>query len=154
MSSKKNIINKNILRSYFEELNLQKHLTIQATEPNKVPKNKKIYLNCFAKDNLNSNQNNINTHKITDNKKKKSFSLYKNYPTRNTVNLNNKYMSLSRDKKNSKIILNCEEVNNLKNKLKFNLLFKDYKSSKKLVSNGSTRKSSDASPNDGCHQVE
>ena len=85
--------------------------------------------------------------------KKKSFSLYKNSANKNHSILYKKYASLSKNKRKRKIVLNCDESNNQKNKVKFNL-FKDYKSSKKILSNGSTRKSSDASPNEGNHQTE
>ena len=150
MSSKKNLINKNLLKNYFEELNQQRHLQIIATDSNQLPKNKKIYLKCLTKENKKPNQNNIITMKNGDTKKK-SFSFYKNNIDKNHLNLYKKYASLSKNKKKRKIILNCDEMNNLKNKIKLNL-FKDYKSSKKILSNGSTRKSSDASPNDGGHQ--
>jgi hypothetical protein len=49
MSSKKNLINKNLLKNYFEELNQQRHLQIIATDSNQLPKNKKIYLKCLTK---------------------------------------------------------------------------------------------------------
>ena len=152
MSAKKNLINQNLLKNYFEELNLQKHLKIPSTESNQQTKGKKIYLNCINKENKKPNHNNIIPMKNKD-IKKKSFSLYKNYVEKHPINSNKKYASLSKNKIKHKIVLNCDELNNIKNKIKVNL-FKDYKTSKKILSNGSTRKSSDASPNEGCHQAE
>ena len=155
MSSRKNTFNKTILKNYFEELNLQRHLKILSTDLNHATKNKKIYLNCLTKENINPKQNNINTMKNKE-IKKKSFSLYKSSANKNPTNLYKKYASLSKNKKKRKIVLNCDESNNQKNKVKFNL-FKDYKISKKILSNGSTRKSSDASPNEqneGNHQTD
>ena len=152
MSSRKNTFNKTTLKNYFEELNLQRHLKILGTDLKHATKNKKIYLNCLKKDNIKPKQNNINTMKNKE-IKKKSFSLYKNSANKNPSILYKKYASLSKNKRKRKIVLNCDESNNQKNKVKFNL-FKDYKSSKKILSNGSTRKSSDASPNEGNHQTE
>ena len=152
MSSKKPSINKSLLKSYFEELNHQKHLKILATESNQVKKSKKIYVNCLSTGKKKPNQNNINTMKNQE-IKKKSFSIYKNSVDKNPLKLYKKYASLSKNKKKRKIILNCDEVNNKKNQIKLNL-FKEYISSKKILSNGSTRKSSDASPNEGNHQAE
>ena len=146
MSSKKNIINKELLKSYFEELNHQKHLKILATDTNQVPKQKKIYLNCLSTDKKKPKQNNINTMKNQE-PKKKSFSLYKKSVNKNPFNLYKKFSSLSKNKKKRKIVLKCDEMNNKKNQIKLNF-FMDYKSSKKILSNGSTRKSSDASPNE------
>ena len=146
MSSKKNIINKELLKSYFEELNHQKHLKILATDTNQVPKQKKIYLNCLSTDKKKPKQNNINTMKNQE-PKKKSFSLYKKSVDKNPFNLYKKFSSLSKNKKKRKIVLKCDEMNNKKNQIKLNF-FMDYKSSKKILSNGSTRKSSDASPNE------
>ena len=151
MSSKKNSKNKNLLKNYFEEINPQRHLKIYATEANHQKKNKKIYLNCLNKEN--PNQNNINTVRYNDTKKK-SFSLYKNYANKNPIPPYKRFISLSNNKNKSKIILNCDEMNNKKNQIKLNL-FMNYHSSKKILSNGSTRKSSDASPPmDPCHQTE
>ena len=149
-SSKKNLKNKYSLKSYFEEHNPQKHLKILATETSHTRKTKKIYLNCLNKEN--PNQNNINTIKFKDTKKK-SFSLYKNYVDKNPIPTSKRYISLSNNKNKNKIILNCDEINNKKNQIKLNL-FKNYKSSKLILSNGSTRKSSDASPNEQSHQAE
>ena len=146
MSSKKNLINKELLKSYFEELNHQKHLKILATDSNQVPKQKKIYLNCLSTDKKKPKQNNINTMKNQE-PKKKSFSLYKKSVDKNPFNLYKKFSSLSKNKKKRKIVLKCDEMNNKKNQIKLNF-FMDYKSSKKILSNGSTRKSSDASPNE------
>ena len=146
MSSKKNLINKELLKSYFEELNHQKHLKIPATDSNQVPKQKKIYLNCLSTDKKKPKQNNINTMKNQE-PKKKSFSLYKKSVDKNSFNLYKKFSSLSKNKKKRKIVLKCDEMNNKKNQIKLNF-FMDYKSSKKILSNGSTRKSSDASPNE------
>ena len=146
MSSKKNIINKELLKSYFEELNRQKHLKILATDTNQVTKQKKIYLNCLSTDKKKPKQNNINTMKNQE-PKKKSFSLYKKSVDKNPFNLYKKFSSLSKNKKKRKIVLKCDEMNNKKNQIKLNF-FMDYKSSKKILSNGSTRKSSDASPNE------
>ena len=151
MSSKKNTLNKNIIVNYFDELNHQRHLKIHATELNHKTKNKKIYLNCLTKENIKSKQNNLNTM-CNKESKKKSFSLYKNAANNILINLYKKYSSLSKNKKKKKIVLNCDENNNQK-KVKFNL-FKDYKSPKKLLSNGSTRKSSNASPNERCHKTD
>ena len=151
MSSKKNSKNKNLLKNYFEDLNPQRHLKIFATEANHQKKNKKIYLNCLNKEN--PNQNNINTIRYNDTKKK-SFSLYKNYANKNPIPTYKRFIGLSNNKNKSKIILNCDEMNNKKNQIKLNL-FMNYHSSKKILSNGSTRKSSDASPPmDSCHQTE
>ena len=149
-SSKKNLKNKYSLKSYFEEHNPQKHLKILATETSHTRKTKKIYLNCLNKEN--PNQNNINTIKFKD-AKKKSFSLYKNYVDKNPIPTSKRYISLSNNKNKNKIILNCDEINNKKDQIKLNL-FKNYKSSKLILSNGSTRKSSDASPNEQSHQAE
>ena len=146
MSSKKNLINKELLKSYFEELNHQKHLKIPATDSNQVPKQKKIYLNCLSTDKKKPKQNNINTMKNQE-PKKKSFSLYKKSVDKNSFNLYKKFSSLSKNKKKRKIVLKCDEMNIKKNQIKLNF-FMDYKSSKKILSNGSTRKSSDASPNE------
>ena len=143
MSSKKIAINKNILKNYFEELNLQTHLKLLTNESIYASKNKKIYLNCLTKDNLRPKLNNIN--KIGD--RKKSYSLYKNKEDKNSSNLYKKYASVSKNKKMRKIVLNCDENKSKKNKFKFNFL-KEFTSSNKILSNGSTRKSSDASPND------
>ena len=85
--------------------------------------------------------------------KKKSFSLYKNYIDKNPFNLYKKFSSLSKNKKKRKIVLNCNDVINKKDQIKLNL-FKEYMPSKKIISNGSTRKSSDASPNEVKHQTE
>jgi serine/threonine protein phosphatase PrpC len=79
--------------------------------------------------------------------KKKSFSLYKKSVDKNSFNLYKKFSSLSKNKKKRKIVLKCDEMNIKKNQIKLNF-FMDYKSSKKILSNGSTRKSSDASPNE------
>ena len=146
MSSKKNLINKEPPKSYFEELNHQKHLKILAADSNQVPKQKKIYLNCLSTDKKKPKQNNINTMKNQE-PKKKSFSLYKKSVDKNPFNLYKKFSSLSKNKKKRKIVLKCDEMNNKKNQIKLNF-FMDYKSSKKILSNGSTRKSSDASPNE------
>ena len=143
MSSKKIAINKNILKNYFEELNLQTHLKLLTNESIYASKNKKIYLNCLTKDNLRPKLNNIN--KIGD--RKKSYSLYKNKEDKNSSNLYKKYASVSKNKKMRKIVLNCDENKSKKNKFKFNFL-KEFTSSNKILSNGSTRKSSEASPND------
>ena len=75
MSSKKNFINRNLLKSYFEELNHQRHLKIFATDSNQTSKPKKIYLNCLSTEKKKSEEYNINTMKNNDSKKK-SFSLY------------------------------------------------------------------------------
>ena len=144
MSSKKIIFKKNSLKNYFEELNLQTHLKLLENESNYANKNKKIYLNCLTKDNVRENRYNTNIIKDT---KKKSYSLYKSKPEKSPLNLYKKNATLSKNKKNGKIVLDCEENKTKKNKVKFNFL-NEYKSSKKLLSNGSTRKSSDASPND------
>ena len=149
MSTKKNL-KKNSLKNYFEELNLQTHLKLLATESIYASKNKKIYLNCLNKDNIRPNRYNINTIKDT---KKKSYSLYKSKPEKSPLNLYKKYASLSKNKNTRKIILNCDENKNQKNKFKFNFL-KEYTSSKKILSNGSTRKSSDASPNDASNYIQ
>ena len=146
MSSKKNLINKEPPKSYFEELNHQKHLKILAADSNQVPKQKKIYLNCLSTDKKKPKQNNINTMKNQE-PKKKSFSLYKKSVDKNSFNLYKKFSSLSKNKKKRKIVLKCDEMNIKKNQIKLNF-FMDYKSSKKILSNGSTRKSSDASPNE------
>ena len=84
MSSKKNLINKDLLKSYFEELNHQKHIKILATDSNQASKQKKIYLNCLSTDKNRHNQNNINTMKNQE-PKKKSFSLYKNNMDKNPL---------------------------------------------------------------------
>ena len=131
MSSKKPSINKSLLKSYFEELNHQKHLKILATESNQVKKSKKIYVNCLSTGKKKPNQNNINTMKNQE-IKKKSFSIYKNSVDKNPLKLYKKYASLSKNKKKRKIILNCDEVNNKKNQIKLNL-FKEYISSKKNI---------------------
>ena len=144
MSSKKIAINKNLLKNYFEELNLQTHLKLLTNESIYASKNKKIYLNCLTKGDLRPKLNNINKIGGT---KKKSYSLYKNKDDKNSSNLYKKYASVSKNKKMRKIVLNCDENKNQKNKFKFNFL-KEYTSSKKILSNGSTRKSSDASPTD------
>ena len=146
MSSKKNLINKDLLKSYFEELNHQKHIKILATDSNQTSKQKKIYLNCLSTDKNRHNQNNINTMKNQE-PKKKSFSLYKNHVDKNPLDLYKKFASQSKNKKKRKIVLKCDEMNAKKNNIKLNF-FMDYKSSKKILSNGSTRKSSDASPNE------
>jgi len=112
MSSKKNIINKELLKSYFEELNHQKHLKILATDTNQVPKQKKIYLNCLSTDKKKPKQNNINTMKNQE-PKKKSFSLYKKSVDKNPFNLQGNNIN-----SNNNIKLNpnnSNEVNNLNN---------------------------------------
>ena len=81
---------------------------------------------------------------------KKRVSLYID---KNPFNLYKKFSSLSKNKKKRKIVLNCNDVNNKKDQIKLNI-FKEYMLSKKILSNGSTRKSSDASPNEGNHQTE
>ena len=144
MSTKKITFKKNSLKNYFEELNLQTHLKLLTNESNNTSKNKKIYLNCLNKDNPRNNRYNTNTNKGT---KKKSYSLYKSQPEKSPLNLYKKKVSLSTNKRKEKIVLNCDENKNQKTKFKFNFL-KEYTSSKKILSNGSTRKSSDASPND------
>ena len=141
MSAKKKIIERNLLKNYFEELNHPNYLKMMKTESNQKHKTKKIYLNCETKDNINRDKNN---NKSKSNKK--SFSLYKNYVEKNQINLYTKYASSSKKKKNRKIVLNCEDK--IKTKLNF---FKEFKTAKKILSNGSTRKSSDASPNEGLH---
>ena len=144
MSTKKITFKKNSLKNYFEELNLQTHLKLLTNESNNASKNKKIYLNCLNKDNPRNNRYNTNTNKGT---KKKSYSLYKSQPEKSPLNLYKKKVSLSTNKRKEKIVLNCDENKTQKTKFKFNFL-KEYTSSKKILSNGSTRKSSDASPND------
>ena len=145
MSSKKITLKKNSLKNYFEELNLQTHLKLLTNESIYASKNKKIYLNCSKKENIKPEQYNINTIKDT---RKKSYSLYKNNANKNPFNIYKKYASLSKNKNKEKIVLNCDENQKKKNNLKI-YLSKEYKSSKLILSNGSTRKSSDASPNDG-----
>ena len=145
MSSKKITLKKNSLKNYFEELNLQTHLKLLTNESIYASKNKKIYLNCSTKENIKPKQYNINTIKDT---RKKSYSLYKNNANKNPFNIYKKYASLSKNKNKEKIVLNCDENQKKKNNLKI-YLSKEYKSSKLILSNGSTRKSSDASPNDG-----
>ena len=144
MSTKKITFKKNSLKNYFEELNLQTHLKLLANESNNASKNKKIYLNCLNKDNTRPNRYNTNTIKGT---KKKSYSLYNSQPEKSPLNTYKKKVSLSTNKRKEKIVLNCDENKIQKTKFKFNFL-KEYTSSKKILSNGSTRKSSDASPND------
>ena len=109
MSSKKNLINKEPPKSYFEELNHQKHLKILAADSNQVPKQKKIYLNCLSTDKKKPKQNNINTMKNQE-PKKKSFSLYKKSVDKNSFNLYKKFSSLSKNKKKRKIVLKCDEI--------------------------------------------
>ena len=146
MSAKKNLINNNFFRNYFEDINHQKYNKILSTESNIKTKSNKIYLNCYNV----KEKNNINIMKLNNKSKspKKSFSLYKKFVEKNPLNLYTKYSSVSKNKnkKNRKIILNCDD----KVKIKLNL-FKEFKTTKKILSNGSTRKSSDASPNDGLH---
>ena len=119
MSSKKNLINKDLLKSYFEELNHQKHIKILATDSNQTSKQKKIYLNCLSTDKNRHNQNNINTMKNQE-PKKKSFSLYKNHMDKNPLNLYKKFASQSKNKKKRKIVLKCDEMNAKKNNIKLN----------------------------------
>ena len=147
MSTKKITLKKNNLKNYFEELNLQTHLKLLTNESIYASKNKKIYLDCLNKEYIRPNRYNINNINTIKDTKKKSYSLYKSKPEKSPLNLYKKYASLPKNRKKGKIVLNCDENKSQKNKFKFNFL-NEYASSKKILSNGSTRKSSDASPND------
>ena len=147
MSTKKITLKKNNLKNYFEELNLQTHLKLLTNESIYASKNKKIYLDCLNKEYIRPNRYNINNINTIKDTKKKSYSLYKSKQEKSPSNLYKKYASLSKNRKKGKIVLNCDENKSQKNKFKFNFL-NEYASSKKILSNGSTRKSSDASPND------
>ena len=104
-------------------------------------------MDCLNKEYIRPNRYNINNINTIKDTKKKSYSLYKSKPEKSPLNLYKKYAS-SKNRKKGKIVLNCDENKSQKNKFKFNFL-NEFASSKKILSNGSTRKSSDASPNDG-----
>ena len=87
----------------------------------------------------------INTMKNKQSSRRKSHSLYKNRSQKMRTDVGNKFGSHAQNKK--KIIINCLDI--IGNNKNPNSKFKDNKKPKLiLLSNGSTRKSSDSSPVD------
>lgn len=144
MSAKKNI--NNISRNYLQDLNPKKKFKFFSPElcP-KIPI-KKIFLDCLSlKENNNLKKSNLKKNKDKLTPKKKSYSLYKYSLNKNKANLYSKLCSKTQNKE-KRILINCSGRNQ-KNKIMTNIEKKKY-SNIKIISNGSTRKSSDASPVD------
>ena len=126
-----------------KEVNSKKKFQIFSPELRPKIQVNKIFLDCLSlKDNIVPKQ--INTIKNRQNSKRKNHSLYKN-PSQKMRTDENKFGSHAQNKK--KIIINCLDI--IGNNKKPNSIFKDNKKPKLvLLSNGSTRKSSDSSPVD------
>ena len=127
-------ITSDLLKDHFQELNLQKNIKLFSPKANiKIP-TKKIILDCFS---LKENKKPNNQNNILQIKK----SSLKNNTNKNKDN--NLYAKLVTKTTNprKKILINCKEINKIKTNQK-------YKNAQKLklLSNVSTRKSSDASP--------
>ena len=144
MSSKKNI--NNISKNYLLDLNSK--LKFQLYSPEFFPKIpiKKIFLDCLSlKENNNLKKSNHKNNKDKLIPKKKSYSLYKYSLSKNKNNLYSKFCSKTQNKE-KKILINCSERKQ-KDKILANIEKKKF-SKIKIISNGSTRKTSDASPDD------
>jgi len=144
MSSKKNI--NNISRNYLRDLNSK--IKFQLFSPEFCPKIpiKKIFLDCLSlKDNNNLKKSNHKNNKDKLIPKKKSYSLYKYSLNKNKNNLYFKFCSKTQNKE-KRILINCSERKQ-KDKILANIEKKKF-SKIKIISNGSTRKTSDASPDD------
>ena len=152
MSQKIKMI-KNYSKDYLKDFHTNNNF--QLFSPGLRPKLqiKKIILDCLS---LKDDKNKIKTNKKTTNinkktPKKKSFSLYKYSISKNNNNLYAKLCGKT-DIKKKKIIINCLEEKK-GNKIPKSVETKKIHKAKRL-SNGSTRKSSDASPVDIQAQTE
>ena len=146
MLVKNKLIIRDLSKDNFQKVNLQKNIKLFSPKtkiktlfsPNTKIKtlSKKIFLDCFS---LKENKKPNNQNNVFQTKK----NLFKNNTNKNKDN--NLYAKLAMKTNNprKKIVINCEEINKIKNNQK-------YKNSQnlKILSNVSTRKSSDASPVD------
>ena len=136
MLVKNKLIIRDLSKDHFQKVNLQKNINLFSPNTKLKSLSKKIILDCFSlKENKKpNNQNNILQTKKSSLKNNKNKNKDKNL-----------YAKLETKKNNprKKIVINCEEINKI-------IKNKKYKSSQKLkiLSNVSTRKSSDASPVD------
>ena len=144
MSEKKNKMIKNKSKDYLKDFHPKNNLQLFSPGLGQKHQIKKIILDCLS---LKEDKNQIKMNKyFTTNKiipKKKSFSLYKYSISKNNNNLFAKLGSKTQIKK-KKIIINCLEekkLNRISKSVETKKIFKI-----KKLSNGSTRKSSDASP--------
>ena len=123
-------------KDHFPELNTQKNIKLFSPKMNIKASKKKIILDCFSlKENKKPNNQNIELQT-------KKSSLKNNINKTKDNNLYSKHMTKTTNPR-KKIVINCEEKNKIKN-------IQKYKNAQrlKLLSNVSTRKSSDASPVD------
>ena len=143
MIGKKIKLSKNLSNKYMKDFNLTKKLQIFSPEIKKQFQVNKIFLDSLSFEfNKKLFQNDINNNN-NNTPKRKSFSLYKYSIQKNKSNLYAKFGTKTQIKK-KRISINCIDEKP-KNKIK-NSVENKSKTQKKKISNGSTRKSSDASP--------
>ena len=144
MSSTNERINNKKYISSLKEINLQKKLVLFSPEIRPKIHIKKIFLDCIPLNNIVPKQ--INTTKNKKSSKKKSHSLYKNpsqkYQNMKT-NIETQIGIKTQNKK--KIIINCIDIIG-NNKKEIPIIKENKKPKLIMLSNGSTSKSSFASP--------
>ena len=131
----------NLSKNNFKSNNLPKKIQLFSPEIRPKAQIKKIFLDCLSLENKNPSQT---KHEDKETKNRKSFSLYKYSIQKNS---NKKlYLKLGSgiQENKKKIIINCLDEKK-QNKI-LNSVGNKNISKIKILSNGSTRKSSDASP--------
>lgn len=145
MSGKKITIDNIFSKEYIKDIKIKKNLHLFSPELSQKFQIKKIFLDCLSlKDDKNPTKSNKNSNIQKTTPKIKSFSLYKQSIQNNKKNTFSKIGNKTQIKK-KKIIINCLDDK------KISKIPKSVETKKipiKILSNGSTRKSSDASPVD------
>lgn len=136
MLVKNKLIIRDVSKDNFQKVNLQKNIKLFSPNFKIKTSSKKIVLDCFS---LKENKKPNNQNNVLQTKKS---SLKKNTNKNNDNNLYAKLVMKTTNPR-KKIVINCEEIDKIRGNQK-------YKNSLKLkiLSNVSTRKSSDASPVD------
>lgn len=136
MLVKNKLIIRDVSKDNFQKVNLQKNIELFSPNFKIKTSSKKIVLDCFS---LKENKKPNNQNNVLQTKKS---SLKKNTNKNNDNNLYAKLVMKTTNPR-KKIVINCEEIDKIRGNQK-------YKNSLKLkiLSNVSTRKSSDASPVD------
>ena len=144
MIGKKIKLSKNLSNKYLKDVHLTRKLQLFSPEMKTRVQLNKIFIDCLSfEDNKNLFHNNININNNKKTPKRKSFSLYKYSSQKSKSNLYAMSGSKTQTKK-KKISINCIDE---KQKIKIlNSVENKKKTQIKKISNGSTRKSSDASP--------
>ena len=143
MSSTKERMNNKKYISTLKEVNLQKKLEIFSPEIHPRIHIKKIFLDCISLNNIVPKQINTTNKKSS---RKKSHSLYKNPSQKSQklkTNIETQVGTKTQNKK--KIIINCIDIIG-NNKKEIPIIKKNKQPKLIMLSNGSTSKSSDASP--------